>query len=532
MSFSSFYSGCSVYHQLFYKVGIPIEFDIMTETSEDGVPASGEVLECATQGSSTTVHNEAEDAKTDSPGSNTDSSTNCPIASLPQELLAFILDMARSDTIPVNEAGARPLKEILITASQVSSFWRFVVLENPLWWSCITITPPWNLDEIETYLKRSQQCPLDLRIYVHLNYHTIRDEDTPLPPLHDYQGLRDILYPHFHRCRIFHFQGIFNKDVYLPFYLLEPLLDMDMPYLEEFTFDGELLHIPSSFKPVRKAIFSSAPRLRDIRLGGIGFLNFSPPLSSVTTLHLSKAMDKGDLTFQEFGSMLEACPCLTSLTVYDDLLSHWSDDLELTGCNVPLLETLCILGNMLSVSELLLFLLAPKLRELVIAPIVGGDLTLLLSRPRSFHQSHFPLLTSLTLAPAHPEAFEAVASASTCFPKVELLILANVYFAQFLDVFLEDSVVFPNLHDLAFTSIDKFIANEMPTVYAFRQSRNVPLRTMFVDTASIQKLSSHRHPWDDWSRINVVEANLWERQRRRALYSNVEDLFVGRPFDE
>jgi len=446
---------------------------------------------------------------------------------LPQELLTLILDIAH-ESANDDDPDSLPKSSIYIAASQVSKLWRLVALDNPLWWSRVLISPPWKLEAIATYLKRSKECPIDMHISVHPNYHLSRENDIALPPLKGFEALRDLISPHFHRCRSLRLQGIFNVDYELPIYLLQPLGAIDMPYLEEFTFDGEFPFVgktPTDEK--RIPLFSTAPLLRDLRMGGMALMTFSPRLSSVTTLHLSKAMDKGFTAFSELGRVLEASVSLTSLAVYDDLLNQWPG--TEASCAVPLLEKLHILGNMLSVSELLIFLDAPKLKELVIAPVVATDLTLFLSYSSS-QRNCFPLLISLTLAPAHPEAFEALPDASACFPKIELLILANVYLWEFVKVFTdENSIVFPDLLSIAITGVDERFALLLQSVVKFRQKHQVPFRNIFVDSPSLEILQDTEGDWYD---AEFVEEDIWDRQRRTALYSNVKDLFVGRPYDE
>ena len=35
-----------------------------------------------------------------------------------------------------------------------------------------------------------------------------------------------------------------------------------------------------------------------------------------------------------------------------------------------------------------------------------------------------------------------------------------------------------------------------------------------------------------WGDVNIEVADLWEEQRRKAMYTHTKDLFVGRPSDE
>src|SRR5437016_2165513 len=94
------------------------------------------------------------------------SASERPISFLPQELLTLILNTAHEGA---NDDDPDVLRKssIYIVASQVSKFWRSVALGNPLWWSRVLISPPWKLEAIATYLKRSKECPIDMHISVH-----------------------------------------------------------------------------------------------------------------------------------------------------------------------------------------------------------------------------------------------------------------------------------------------------------------------------------------------------------------------------
>ena len=450
------------------------------------------------------------------------------ISSLPQELLSSILEMAQEEA-NCDDPNDLTKSSVYFAASQVSKFWRLVAINNALWWTHLLISPPWKLDAIATYLKRSKECPIEMHISIHPDYWNISRKDTAtLPSLSGFGALGELISPHFHRCRSLRVQGIFFQNYSIPIYLLQPLGTIDMPYLEEFTVDGEFsFQAQTPTINHRVPLFSTAPMLRDLRMGGTALMNFSPLLSSVTTLHLSRVIDKASVKFPELGRMLEACTSLTFFAVYDDFLYDWPG--VLASCHVALLEKLHIFGNMLSVSELLLFLDAPKLKELVIAPVVAADLALYLPHSTTPQQVRFPLLTSLTLAPAYPDAFNVLPDASTCFPGVELLVLASTYFGDFVRVFTEEnSIVFPNLLNIATTGVDRHFAELLHDIATFRLKHQIPFWKIIVDSPSLDVLQSIDV---DWYGVEFVEEDIWDRQRRMALYSHVQDLFVGSHYD-
>ncbi|KAF8966170.1 hypothetical protein BDZ97DRAFT_1620512, partial [Flammula alnicola] len=93
---------------------------------------------------------------------------------------------------------------------------------------------------------------------------------------------------------------------------------------------------------------------------------------------------------------------------------------------VPFLDSLHIFGSMTLPSHLLLFLSAPKLRELLIVPLIRDDLDLLSAHLTTIHTPRFPALTSLTIAPSISTwsvDSEILRRASECFPNIELLVV-------------------------------------------------------------------------------------------------------------
>src|SRR4051812_11182813 len=86
----------------------------------------------------------------------------CPISSLPSELLSLIFQIANDSTSSRDILVPR----IPVIVSLVSRLWRDVAINNPILWSRLTISTPWNPGAIEAILARSKECPLDLQIIV------------------------------------------------------------------------------------------------------------------------------------------------------------------------------------------------------------------------------------------------------------------------------------------------------------------------------------------------------------------------------
>ncbi|KDR72927.1 hypothetical protein GALMADRAFT_101323 [Galerina marginata CBS 339.88] len=468
-----------------------------------------------------------------------------PIECLPEELLNHILDILH-DSFNGSNDGPQARKRVIITASHVSRLWRFVALENPLWWSDIMITSPWRTEAIETYLERSKPCLLTLSVVAKQP----DDGSDPLTTSEDFQHLHDLLFPHFCRCRIIYIRGVFEiVDIEVATSFFERMLHASMPHLERAILETDDDSYDYS-KGGSKAIFASSSRLRDLRLIGAGtLLSFFHPLNStslfshskLSSLHLSKTLN--GISFSKLQNILDACPSLTTLAIYNDFLLEWPG--LSTSCNVPSLENLYILGNMNKVSELLLFLSVPKLKELIIAPVVNSDLSLLRSGSNDKPDPHrFPALRTLILAPAHLGAFGSLESASICFPQIETLVLANLYLSPFIKVFTSKSsdagIIFPNLLNLAFTDIDDRFIQAIQNMQVFRTKQHYPLNTLYVDPASLLRLKTCKVTFDDdntgeaengGNPSDWVEGDFWEDRRKTLLCSDKRDLYIGGPED-
>ncbi|KDR72914.1 hypothetical protein GALMADRAFT_252259 [Galerina marginata CBS 339.88] len=457
-----------------------------------------------------------------------------PISCLSEDLLTLILHMVRDSFDDLDDSAARA--KVPFIASHVSRFWRFCAIGYPFLWSTIVIILPWNQDIVEAYLRRSKQCFLDISF---MGNDEIRSGFIPTVTSEDYQHLFSLLLPHFPRCRSLDTRRAFdNDDANIPFTILEQLLETDMPHLDKLilAIDPYIYDDEFTERGVQ-SLFPSSPLLRDLRVVGIGVERFSLPSSpfsnraALKTLHLSRISGYHTTTFSELKVVLQACPSLTSLAIYDDLLSDWpgiSDSFE-----VPTLESIYILGNMLTVSELLLYLISPNLKELVVAPFVPADLNLLFAQS-SNDRSRFSSLRELKVALANADAYEALQKASACFPEVEYILLASLHHFDFTEFFTfkgegdDTDFFFPNLLDLALTDVDETYCKGIRDVQVFRAQHHLPLRTVYVDSDSLQLIKSKIATEGQTLDLDVVEGNFWEALRKGLLYSEDEGAFVGR----
>jgi hypothetical protein len=445
------------------------------------------------------------------------SGTVALIDSLPPELLACIFEMAQ--IMSLSSGGLARLRRFPFIVSQVSRFWRHVALGCGMLWCDVDISPPWTrLDGLVFYLERSKSCLIDLTLIIPSSQNDL--------DVSNVDDLLSILNLQYHRCRTINISGTLHKIAPAVMKILTSMHLGQYPNMERIVVEGSDRDSGLDVgHPDSQIFISGAPKLADVRLGGIGLLYFQPPLGTVTELHLAR--EKRSISFNDFSRMLKACSALKTLAIYDDLVSDWPTPLQVH--NVPSLRHLHIYGNMLSVSQLLLSVSAPDLEALSIAPVVASDLKLMCAEGKRNNKPWFPVLRSLTLAPPHPSAMKAVSVASECFPTTQLLILPNFYSESLVETFglkanSLDGTHWPHLDGLAIREIQE--KNEA-AVYSLIESRRVagdPLNKIYLDAVSIKRMT--RLKWLE-DQMLVVEADPWGQQQSNALHAYDRDRFYG-----
>lgn len=404
--------------------------------------------------------------------------------------------------------------------AQVSQYWRQIVLATPVLWSNLDISPPWDLTAIRTYIDRSKESLIDLR----LSYDFC---DSDQQSAH---SLTLILRPHYRRCRTIEVSGPVTQIIPAILVVLESMQHSTYPHLRRFLVEGkekvEADHDVFTLK--------DTPRLTDVRLRGTGLHYFRLPLTNVTELHLAPV--RNSLTYAAFCAMIQSCSAsLITLVIYDDLVVGWRDAVPLLRvCDMPSLRRIHIYGMMLAVSELLLTISAPDLEEISIAPFTKADLLLLEEDIMRKGSPRFPMLKSLTLtfSPTNAEVIEsAFDRAEFCFPGIKALVLPNSYWPLLLECLTSRGGIhsmvprWPQLDNVALRALDDNInVRQVHQFISYRQVAGAPIRTLYLDAESVKQLV---HYEDLGRKVSIVEADPWLVQQSAAFYSEEKLRFLG-----
>lgn len=334
--------------------------------------------------------------------------TPASIESLPNEVLSLIF-----------EAGyilsPLPLRQFETLISQVTRRWRNVACKTPLLWTrChIPLDKTWYEEMTLVYLHRSGALPLNIR--VDLAYMVSK---------HEISEISHILCQHIHRWQ--RIQIISDTQAELHKFL-GPLALLEAPILESiqlslgdnsYTIQNE---DESDLHSWTRKIFA-APCLRSVRMNGVGFHDFLPPLSALSKLHLHQYSTNqvGMLTGQK--SFLNKLTNLTHLVVdgdifYEDPSLNQDNDIEL-----PLLRYLRIRASWDDASVLvprfLHALSAPVLEALSLETVISSEIGHLLRLTSGVPK--FPSLRSLALFPYQELHLSEslLHQASTAFPSI------------------------------------------------------------------------------------------------------------------
>ncbi|KAF9456913.1 hypothetical protein BDZ94DRAFT_1326633 [Collybia nuda] len=426
--------------------------------------------------------------------------TTAPVHTLPPEITSMIFSFLQK-RLPPSDARKLPVK-----LCHVSQYWRNVAFGGvaSFLWADIDFSPPWVMGKISMYLEGSGTWPFTLNCV----WPEMFDVDSP-----EAKEVFSLIGAHLARCRAFYSKGFLTSDLLnqTSAAIFDLFMNRELPLLEAFSM--ERINTTSLVNFV-------SPVLTNLRLGRVCYISPDFHFASLTTIHLAI-----DMEYDEFIHIMKSCRRLVTLAVYDDLITGWPDidQDEDTPFPAPVflpeLRSIQIYGNMRSVSELLWSISAPLFTDLVIAPVVANDLMSLGDFCKK--GSTFPLLTTLTLAPAHGYAFEVLPIAYKCFPKLEHLAFANIYAEPFQRFFCDESedLLWPHLKTFALRGLGPLAATPLEKMVSLRKGRGHPLEKLYLDETSLRVVADLD--------VEVECRDVWGFYQRDAFHQDEVDRFLG-----
>ena len=262
-----------------------------------------------------------------------------PLLSLPVEIICSIFHWACSEPSPFTTSGLGESSRTEIALSHVCHQWRSISLAHPVLWTlyCGYIQPgkiassteyssskakKFSFEELDAYLERSSQLPLDLWL------------DFSDPDRIDYPELAlDMITDAKHAARWRRVSLRLHEEWALE-NLLDPLRKVAAPLLQSFEVDIITAPITGSTRtpvgffweddddmPVPMDVqvhnpFLGGTRLTHVRIDARVFKSFAPCLANVTTLYIEgRRTYTAACSWSTFLSLI-ASPCLTSLSLF------------------------------------------------------------------------------------------------------------------------------------------------------------------------------------------------------------------------
>ena len=463
------------------------------------------------------------------------------ISLLPDEILAEIFETTRDlaevdaeDMLHMRKCRDSP--RVPLVVSLVCSQWRRVSFTHPLLWSHLNISPPWTLGMIRFWLEKSKSCPLHLHFMAHIadrgpgrrrylvgwNGSSILTEDWTRCrdlALRSFPSLYHILFDHLPRCRsiTFHVSNDFSAIIsrFIEEFNKDPAV---LPLLHRFSLQTQSIRGRQSIVKTELFAKGGAPRLTDVNMGYPFLL---PSFSQVTSLHIRADF----FTFAEFWKIMPQFRRLRLLALYDDFKDHWpAMGQGLTRslvCQLPSLLSLHFY-NFPHISEFLLFVTAPNLRDLVMGSVRRDSLTAFYEQQRS-EGERFPLLRTITMT-IHRESGALLLYGSKCFPRVEEATIYGDNILRTLPDLLAicDEVVWPRLGALAIIGGSRSLSGQegqdmLREIIDSRDAEGVPLRKIWLDPKVVGEMDASFVDWLKDS-VELVVKDIWKDTRRGGLY--------------
>ncbi|KAJ3556697.1 hypothetical protein NM688_g1883 [Phlebia brevispora] len=411
------------------------------------------------------------------------SSLIAPIHVLPDELLRLIFTHVACQPTPEDNVLAhmsfanRKDAPAPIVLASVSRRWRNLVISSPTLWTRIYLSPWQPRYWSQLAIARSGSAPLDITLDCCIDstpYPEVLDQllDVVLPEVERWEGIGVVA----HHCFSLAYVGRLFSDLHAPI-----LRRLRLSLTGKGPPGDQSVVVPNLFR-------RGAPRLSHVYLYSVGLpWDSSTLLCGLTCLDLRWMWNETKLTYDQFRSILAACPDLKQLVLrgqYVDLQAA----IHTEPLCVPSLRYLEISGN--NVSRMCSILVAPGLHTLYLANVDEAEFRELMQLFQGFPQRiKHPALRSLRLfnvRTTQPSAgfLEAIST-------VEEFTIIHSDAARFLPLLRGQqgsgetgpSVILPKLKTL--TLLDDASDETLLTVVAERAALGYPLQRVNVHAGSV-----------------------------------------------
>lgn len=394
-----------------------------------------------------------------------------PVSSLPPELLAEIMSLAKSG---IRSFPHKSLPEVLY--SHVSKFWREVSLSTCRLWGSINIYSYHSRHRVNAYLQRSGSTPIHLSIDIHrADRRNARKNPPYLSRL--LRFLTATLEEVADRMERFHLFCFYEETAVR---LLSRTTSLSAHILQYMQLKYDCT-MNSTFNPQSQAIFcGSLPRIKELQTDLPDFL---PPRSlspSLTTLYLHYMKVNSRLKPDSCVDYLKSLANLRHLSLQGSIeLDGWGPNLTF---EMPNLRSLRLMDDGMMAVHIILSITAPSLESLWLDCSFIPFHTLFDS-PRMRGATKFPTLQYLTLCSDNSFRSERFAG---IFPTITYIhvpyAVMQRHFHLFTNVLVQH---WTSLHTIVLTmykesNVTQLVAG-LNTILPIRKRHNMPIRQLVLD---------------------------------------------------
>ncbi|KAG6861112.1 hypothetical protein C0995_003841 [Termitomyces sp. Mi166 len=329
-----------------------------------------------------------------------------------------------------------------VAMSHVCRRWRDVAFASPLLWKNIDVYSSESFDAVSSYLKRSHNCPVNIRIDIWQSDRNLDPHDGAISIM----PIVDLLNEHATRWKTLLVFAYYRTTTNA---ILSRIKDLAAPLLERVhvvddNMQTDLAHVipfQQTFPTNPLFLLGGAPKLAVLHSNN---LEQFPPLANVTTLHLRTSQSffsSLDIDTHVFLDLATVCPSLSTLSIHSKYVGRWT----VNDVAMPNLRSLWFSNSDTLAAKFLTTVRLPNLESLWLDCPHYQAINMI--------YDHHPRPSFLSLKYLTLQSFDYYASTkfSQVFPTIEALHLA--YCNSFHITFLKQTLVedrWQNLRTLAF----------------------------------------------------------------------------------